>query len=106
MQILSTSLSALNSSTTRLNVTANNIANSNTPDFKQKSVNLQEAPNSSGVQVQNISTSTAPSDLQNNNVNLNEQMVSLINEKNDFTFNVKGLKVADDMIGSLLNVKA
>ena len=50
MQILSTSLSALNSSTTRLNVTANNIANSNTPDFKQKSVNLQEAPNSSGVQ--------------------------------------------------------
>ena len=65
----------------------------------------QEAPNSSGVQVQNISTSTAPSDLQNNNVNLNEQMVSLINEKNYFTFNVKGLKVADDILGSLLNVK-
>lgn len=63
MQILSTSLSALNSSTTRLNVTANNIANSNTPDFKQKSVKLQEAPNSSGVQVQKISTSTLPSDL-------------------------------------------
>ena len=50
--------------------------------------------------------STLPSDLQNNNVNLNEQMVSLINEKNYFTFNVKGLKVADDMLGSLLNVKA
>ena len=44
MQILSTSLSALNSSTTRLNVTANNIANSNTPDFKQKSVNLPVKP--------------------------------------------------------------
>ena len=31
-------------------MTANNIANSNTPDFKQKSVNLQEEHNSSGVQ--------------------------------------------------------
>ena len=119
--ISSIALSALNTSFTTLRSTANNIANSSTPGFKQTRVNQVEATGG-GSRVSNITQSSgAPTlnhpgntnsaeifsgHLESSNVNLEQQLTQLIAAKHEVQANAKLIKTEDEMLGTLFKDKA
>ena len=100
-----TALSALKVGQTKLDVTANNIANVSTEKFQQKTTNISEQSNG-GVKVDSISTPRNENETNINNVNLEEQMAGLIQEQHYYSSNLQTIKTADKMLGSLINIKA
>ncbi len=107
-------ISAIRALFTKLDVTANNIANANTDSFKKSRVDMQEsAPG--GVKV-SISTVDTPGDLvppaegetaarETSNVSLEEEMVNLIITQYTFSANLKTLKTEEEMQKNLLDIK-
>jgi flagellar basal-body rod protein FlgC len=95
--IASIAASAITSYGMKQAVTANNIANINTPDFKSSSVTMQ-AVSSGGV-----STSVSKGD---DTVDISREAVDLISTSHAFTANLKVLKASDDMSKELLSLKA
>ena len=78
-------------------VTANNVANSETPDFKVSSVTMQEIAGG-GVK---------PSVIQgNDSVELSSEAVNMISASQAFKANTKAFQVADEMTKELLNIMA
>jgi len=107
-------LSAIRSLFTKLDVTANNIANANTDGFKKSRVDLQEvAPDGVKVSISTIDTpdsSLPPTDSETvyqeaSNVSLEEEMVNLIITQYTFSANLKTLKAEEEMQKSLLDIK-
>lgn len=103
MNSLSISLSGLNISQTRLDVTANNIANLSTPNFQQKTANLSDQING-GVTVSSITPPRVQNGTEENNVNLEKQMVNLIENKHLYSANLNAIKTQDQMLGTLINI--
>lgn len=99
MNVLSsTALSGLNAAQTRLNSSANNIANLNTPDFRRDEVSAQ-ARAEGGVDV-SVQKADAPgSDLVRDVV---DQKLATY----EFKANLQVLKTAREMTGSLLDALA
>lgn len=107
-------LSAIRALFTKLDVTANNIANANTDGFKKSRVDMQEtAPG--GVRV-SISTVDTPGDpvppaegetaaRETSGVSLEEEMVNLVITQYAFSANLKTLKTKEEMQKSLLDIK-
>lgn len=102
---LGNALSALKVGQTRLDVTANNIANVSTEKFQQKTTNISEQSNG-GVKVDSISPPRNEKETNINNVNLEEQMVGLIQEQHYYSANLQTIKTSDKILGSLINIKA
>jgi flagellar basal body rod protein FlgG len=94
--LLSIAASGIQAANTELNVTANNIANMNTPGFKPSRVDLAAAP-SGGVDVVRIEPLQKEVDPATEMVKLKQEVL---------TYDANGLlvNVADRMYGSLLNV--
>jgi flagellar basal body rod protein FlgG len=108
MNAISTSLSGMKAAQTMMDVTANNIANLNTKNFQQKEVVLQEQKQG-GVSVTQIKNSLNPvqqSSDMSNNVNLNQQMVTLMQSQIFYSVNAKALKIESETIGKVVNVYA
>jgi flagellar hook-associated protein FlgK len=97
MDVFGIAASGLQAAQAQLNVTANNIANLNTPGFTAQRVDLTSAPNNSGVEVSGVLSTDLPVDPA-------AEMVKLQQAKLFYGANAMVIKTADQMYGSLLNV--
>ena len=95
--ITGSALSALSAFGTGLNVTANNIANMNTPGFMPTSVVMNEDANG-GVRV-------TLSKSQDAEVDIAKEMTDMMIEKLGVQANVKSLQAGDQMLKSLIDIK-
>ena len=110
-----TSASGIVAAATKLQVNANNVANANTNGYQTQRVDLVESP--AGVEARaasvdapnradaaanpNRNSSSPPSD-----VNLADEMVSMVANGNFYQANMRALQAADDMMGTLLDTNA
>jgi flagellar basal-body rod protein FlgC len=92
------SLSALNAYMTRMNVTANNIANLNTEGFRPSKAIINDS-GSGGVYV-NIRQSAIPE------VDLAKEMTDLMVTEAGFKANLKTVSTGDEVIKSILDIMA
>lgn len=90
--------SGLQAAQARLGASAHNIANMQTDGFKRETVSAQATPQG-GVVVSISQAAQAGSDLT-------QDVVDQMSAKNAFMANVQVLKTADQMMGSLLDVRA
>jgi flagellar basal-body rod protein FlgC len=111
---VSNALSALNAFRKKTDVTANNIANVNTDEFKKSRVNMQEGPNG-GVQasIQPINTPGDPKEIyqddalvkvESSNVDLVEEITEMVVNKAGFGANLKTVSTQNQVLGSLLDI--
>lgn len=113
-EAFNTALSALGALFRKLDVTANNIANSQTNNFKKGRVEMEDVY-PSGVKV-NISQVNTPGDQlppdekgvsqESSNVNIAEELVNLIVTEHDFSANIKTIQTKDEMEKQLIDIKA
>ena len=112
-EAFNTALSALGALFRKLDVTANNIANSETNNFKKSRVEMEDVY-PSGVKV-SISQVNTPGDIlppdekgvsqESSNVNLAEELVNLIVTQHDFSANIKTIQTKDKMEKQLIDIK-
>jgi flagellar hook protein FlgE len=102
---MSIPLSSLQSAQTRLNITANNIANINTTNFQQKTPAISELP-TGGVTISDITPSSSIDSTNPNNVDLATQMINMKEESIYYSANAQVLKTMQQTLGSILNIFA
>ena len=110
-----TSVSGIVAAATKLQANANNVANANTNGYQTQRVDLVESP--AGVEARAASVG-APnradaaanpnrnSSLPPSDVNLADEMVSMVANGNFYQANMRALQAADDMMGTLLDTNA
>lgn len=101
---IATALSGLNAAQQRLDTSAHNIANAQTPGFRRQTV-TQTAQPGGGVETrigQATETSTGTGDFGHLADDLVDQRISLYS----FAANLKTLQTADRMLGTLLDREA
>ena len=91
--------SGLQAAQLRLDASAHNVANMNTPNFRRQVV-AQEAAGSAGVRATVQRTQGAEG------VALEQEAVEQMSATYAFKANLQTIKTQDEMMGSLLNVKA
>ena len=106
-----TALTALNK---RMGVTADNIANANTAGFKKSRTVFSEGPNGDvKVTINNINTPGLPNpDAEDDpslaaelsNVDLTEEIPSMIPTQRSYDANLIAIKTQDEMIGTLVDI--
>lgn len=107
-------LSALSGYRKKMDVTANNIANVNTDEFKKSRVTFQEAKQG-GVEpvVDQVDTpghikETYRDDhvveIEASNVDIAEEFPEMLETKSGYSANLKTFKAKDEMMGSLLDI--
>ena len=112
-------LSALRALSRKMDVTANNIANSQTNNFKKSRVEMEDVY-PAGVKV-SISQVNTPGDmlppdealppeertqnLETSNVNIAEDLVNLIVTEHDFSANIKTIQTKNEMEKQLIDIK-
>ena len=110
-----TSASGIVAAATKLQVNANNVANANTNGYQTHRVDLVESP--AGVEARAASVdapnradaaanSNGNSPLPSSDVNLADEMVSMVANGNFYQANMRALLAADDMMGTLLDTNA
>ena len=118
------SLSALGAFSTAQEVTAHNVANVNTEEFKSSRVSLEELPDQSGVRVQEIRKDTSPgpqvqsmrpeqtqagqmeqvqTTVQASNTDVAREMVSMTVNENAFAANAAVVRTQDEMLGHVVD---
>ncbi len=99
-----TPLSGIKNAFYRQDVAANNVANINTKNYKQIDV-INESVRGGGVRGR-ARVSQAPATRNGNNVNLTEQVVNQLNNVNQERANINTLRAENQMIGSLIDIRA
>jgi len=113
---IQSALSGLQAYSLATEATANNIANVNTNGFKKDRVTLSaHPPQGVSATVDKITTtgdyaieSTSQGDqmVEQSNVDIGQEMTSLMINKAAFSANIKSLQASDQMMQSLLDIKA
>jgi flagellar basal-body rod protein FlgC len=113
---MQSALSGLSASSTKINSSANNIANAGTEGFKKSRVILSSAaPQGVKVQTELVDTpgpmiyeetSNGLELIEQSNVDLAEELPAMSLNSQLYKANLKTLQVADEMLGSLLKTKA
>ncbi len=109
-----TSLSALNAFEKKMEVTANNIANVNTDEFKKNVTYLSEGSHG-GVEakVDKVDPPGFPAedmveediiDVESSNVDLAEEFGETIITQNAYNANLKLVKTQDEILGQMLDI--
>ncbi len=108
-------LSGLNAFSRQIEVTAHNVANVNTDGFKKSHTEFVSVETGGVLPVIQKNESAGPSILNNSgygsaqlelsNVDLGEETVNQILAQRGFEANVSTLKTADDMLGTILDIK-
>ncbi len=111
---MSSSLSALSAAGKKMGVTANNIANTLTDEFKKSRVTLSEGPKGGvSAKIDVVDTPGIPKEtIQNDaivqtessNVDLAEELTDLIPAQDFYGANLKAMKTQNDMLGSLIDI--
>ena len=111
---VNSSVSALNAYKTKMEVTAHNVANVNSEAFKKSKATLKEGANGE-VQVE-IDRVDTPGhryqeiqgdqlvEKESSNVNLEDEIPSMIVTRNAYEANLKTLQTHNEMLGSLLDI--
>lgn len=113
---MASSLGGLTAQLQKLAVNANNTANADTDGFKKSRVIFEEGQaqgvqarieqiNSPGLLV-NEETAQGEQLVEKSNVELVEEITSLITVKHAVAANVETIKAEDKMLGTLLDIKA
>ena len=114
-EAINTALSALGATLRKLDVTANNIANANTQDFKKSRASFEEtAPAGVKVTISRVETPGTPlppdevigEGHEMSNVSMEEELVDLITTQHAFAANIKTIQTEDEMQGTLLDIIA
>lgn len=113
---MQSALSGLSAYSTKVNSNANNIANANTEGFKKSRVLLSSVePQGVQAQAQRVETPGAMSYeqtsdgmalIEQSNVDLSEELPQMSLNARFYEANLKTLQVTDEMLGSLLKIKA
>jgi flagellar hook protein FlgE len=108
-------LSGLTAFSTQLGVSAHNVANVMTNEFKKSRTEFVALETGGVLPVIQKNESTGPFILNNtgygpaqlelSNVDLGEETVNQIIGQRGFEANLQAIKTADDMLGSLLDIK-
>ncbi|MGQ5525385.1 hypothetical protein ACUHMQ_19270 [Chitinimonas sp. PSY-7] len=97
---IGTALSGIQGYQRALDVSAHNVANMLTTDFKARQPDFSEAaPSGTGVNVEPSSNTTEGTDL-------NTEIVGQLTYKAGVEVSAKVLKTADQMLGALIDTKA
>ncbi len=111
MRVTNNNISALKALGSRQAVTANNIANSETQEFKKSVAVLEEGRNGAvSVKTQQINTSGTMLQQPDgtleemSNVDLAQEVVSMIPTKHAYEANLKALQVDSEMEDSVLDL--
>ena len=99
-----TAVSGMQTVMKRQDIAADNIANVNTPGFRQYNAGQSEV-SPAGVRISNISR-TPNSDPGSSNTDLATQEVAMLQNKNELAANVGVVKTQDKMLGALLDIVA
>ena len=111
---VNSTISALRAYTSKLGVTADNIANVNTTEFKKSRVTLREGTN--GDVQANINRVNTPGyryqefegdqqvEKESSNVNLEEEIPNMMVTQRTYEANLKVLQTRNEMLGSLLDI--
>lgn len=92
--------SGLQAAQLRLDASANNVANMNTPNYRRQVVAQEEAADSAGVRA------TVQRQQEAEGVALEKEAVEQMSATYAFKANLQTIKTQDEMMGSLLDVKA
>lgn len=113
---IQSALSGLSAFGTKINVGANNVANANTEGFKKSRVLLASADHQGVVaQPQRVetpgpsvyeATSKGMELIEQSNVDLAQELPEMGLNSRYYQANLKTLQTADEMLGSLLKIKA
>ena len=99
---ISSNISSISSHQTMMNTSANNVANVNTDSFRPSDTNISSNGNST-------STNTRLSDntgSQTSQTNVAKELTDQIVTEDAVAVNVSAIKTQDEMLGSLLDIKA
>ncbi len=111
---VNSAISALQANKSKMRVTANNIANVNTDEFKKDRATLREGTNG-GVQV-NVQRVNTPGirykafegdrlvEKESSNVNLEEEIPEMMITQRTYEANLKVLQTQNKMLGSVLDI--
>ncbi|WP_300158902.1 flagellar basal body rod C-terminal domain-containing protein [Solidesulfovibrio sp.] len=123
---ISSAQSALGALSTSMAVTANNVANADTDGYKSREANLVTGPDGQEVAVASVSGDDSPGGLnparvsayndagvyeprnglvEMSNVDLVRQSVNMVEVSRAFEANVAVIRAADDMAGTLLDMR-
>jgi len=115
MSAIDTALSGMAAFGKKIEVTAHNVANVNTDGFKKSRTEFVEIKTGGVLPVVQKDDSAGPAVLKDtgygaaqvelSNVDLGEEAVSQIIAQRGFEANLRTLKTADDMLGSILDTK-
>ena len=92
--------SGLQAAQLRLDASANNVANMNTPNYRRQVVAQEEAADSAGVRA------TVQRQQEAECVALEKEAVEQMSATYAFIANLQNITAQDEMMGSLLDVKA
>ena len=98
MNTIATALSGMNAALLHLDVSANNIANSLTPNYRRRDVTQQALPGG-GVAAQVVQADSAGESLATD-------LVAQLSASYAFKANLKVLQTQDRVLGTLLDLKA
>lgn len=99
---LTAATSGMQTAITRQDVTANNIANVETPGYQQMNVHQTEMT-PAGTRISEITRTPNPN-ANISGTDLAQQMIDLKLNNYDFTANTKAFKVQDNMIGEAIDL--
>ncbi len=113
---LNSAISALQAYGTRINSTANNIANSNSEGYKRTRVTFSTmSPGGVKPHVETIDqqgpvlqeeTSSGFEFIEQSNVDLSNEIPKMMLDVNYYKANLKTIQTTDEMLSSLLDIKA
>ena len=92
--------SGLQAAQLRLDASANNVANMNTPGYRRQAVAQQAVADSAGVRA------TVPRQQEADGVALEKEAVEQMSATYAFKANLQTIQTQDEMMGALLDVKA
>lgn len=112
---LHTALSGLSAFMKQLNVSAHNLANVNTDGFKRSETTFTEAPSGGVLPIIQKDNSSGPTVLRNSsqgfvpieisNVDIGTELVNQMIAQRGFEANLRTMKTADDILGSILDTR-
>lgn len=100
MDLMSAGLSGVRSASFGLAVTANNVANVNTPDFRAQRLDFEEGAPGSGP------LRETPGLRESSNVDLAVEITNLQVQSGAYRANLKVIQTADEILGATLDMKA
>jgi flagellar hook protein FlgE len=105
MDVNSIGLSGVNTAALGATVTANNIANANTKDFKAKRLEQEELAQG-GTRPSALRESQEPPSPEGSNVDLATEFTSLIGQGVTYKANLKVVEAQTEFLGTALDLKS